>query len=96
MALGGVDRPDGDDVHLGLYLQHFETPFIAETEKYYKNETKRLLEGTSFSDFLERLEARLKEEKDRSDRYLHASTSKIASVPPLTNIISLFDILLAL
>lgn len=65
-----------------MYREHFEVPFIAATEKYYKTESERFLTENSVSDYLKRAEERLREEEDRIERYLNANTRKTASTHP--------------
>lgn len=59
-----------------MYKEHFEAPFIAATEKYYKTESEAFLAENTVSDYLKRAEERLREEEDRIERYLNANTRK--------------------
>ena len=59
-----------------VYNEHFEVPFIEETEKYYRQESKAFLTSNSASAYLKKAEARLNEEEERLIRYLHSQTRK--------------------
>lgn len=59
-----------------MYKEHFETPFITATEKYYKAESEAFLLQNSVSDYLKKAEERLREEEDRVERYLNSNTRK--------------------
>jgi len=59
-----------------VYKEHFETPFITATEKYYKAESEAFLLQNSVSDYLKKAEERLREEEDRVERYLNSNTRK--------------------
>ncbi|EJC98883.1 Cullin-domain-containing protein [Fomitiporia mediterranea MF3/22] len=72
----GLDETDTNKQSLDVYKDHFEIPFIAATEKYYKTESEAFLAENSVSDYLKKAEERLKEEEDRVDRYLHTTTRK--------------------
>jgi cullin 1 len=62
-----------------VYKEHFETPFIAATEKYYTEESEAFLAENSVSDYLKKAEDRLREEEDRVERYLNTNTRKTVS-----------------
>ncbi|KAH8103781.1 Cullin-domain-containing protein [Phellopilus nigrolimitatus] len=72
----GLDESDTNKQSLDVYKDHFESPFIAATELYYKNESESFLAENSVSDYLKRAEERLKEEEDRVERYLNTVTRK--------------------
>jgi cullin 1 len=72
----GIDESDLNKTYLDNYKQHFERPFLAATEAYYKNEPWRFYAETSLSGRLKKIEERLQEEEDRVERYLHTSTRK--------------------
>jgi cullin 1 len=61
---------------LDNYKEHFEIPFLAATEAYYKHESDSFVVENSVSDYLKKAEERLKEEEDRVERYLHTTTRK--------------------
>ncbi|KAL1736658.1 Cullin [Schizophyllum commune] len=72
----GLDEADITKVCLDVYRDHFETPFLADTEKYYKTESDTFLAQNSISDYLKKAEERLREEEDRVERYLNNQTRK--------------------
>ncbi|KAF8651092.1 hypothetical protein AX16_004892 [Volvariella volvacea WC 439] len=72
----GLDNNDPNKECLDVYKEHFELPFIAATEQYYKAESEAFLASNSISDYLKKAEDRLKEEEDRVERYLHTKTRK--------------------
>ncbi|KAH7101599.1 Cullin-domain-containing protein [Auriculariales sp. MPI-PUGE-AT-0066] len=72
----GLDEQDSNKASLEVYKEHFETPFINATEKYYKTESEAFLSQNSVSDYLKKAEERLREEEDRVERYLNSSTRK--------------------
>lgn len=72
----GLDESDTNKQSLDVYKEHFESPFIATTEKYYKTESEAFLAENSVSDYLKKAEERLKEEEDRVERYLNTVTRK--------------------
>lgn len=72
----GLDESDTNKACLEVYKEHFETPFLDATEKYYKQESESFLAESSVSDYLKKAEDRLREEEDRVDRYLNTSTRK--------------------
>jgi cullin 1 len=65
---------------LEVYKEHFESPFIIATEKYYKIESDTFLAQKSTSGYLKQAEQRLREEEDRAERYLNAETRKTVSL----------------
>ncbi|KAF9263079.1 Cullin repeat-containing protein [Marasmius fiardii PR-910] len=70
----GVDDSDISKVCLNAYTEHFENPFMEATESYYKKESESFLAQKSVSEYLKKVEERLKEEEDRVDRYLNPHT----------------------
>lgn len=72
----GIDEADINKASLDVYKEHFETPFLDATEKYYKTESDSFLAENSVSDYLKKAEERLREEEDRVERYLHTQTRK--------------------
>ena len=73
-----MDETDSNKASLEVYKEHFEVPFIAATEKYYKAESDLFLAENTVSDYLKKAEERLREEEDRIERYLNANTRKTA------------------
>ncbi|KAE9389355.1 Cullin-domain-containing protein [Gymnopus androsaceus JB14] len=72
----GLDNNDPNKECLDVYKEHFETPFIEATEKYYKKESETFLASNTVSEYLKKAEDRLREEEDRIERYLHTKTRK--------------------
>ncbi|EJC98884.1 Cullin-domain-containing protein [Fomitiporia mediterranea MF3/22] len=70
----GIDTENANEESLDIYKDHFENPFIAATEEYYKAESEAFLAENSVSDYLKKVEGRLKEEQERVDMYLHHIT----------------------
>jgi len=70
----GLDEADINKAHLDVYKEHFEIPFLEATEKYYKLESEAFLAENSISDYLKKVEQRLREEEDRVERYLNTNT----------------------
>ncbi|CCA67819.1 probable SCF complex member Cullin 1 [Serendipita indica DSM 11827] len=64
----GLDETDSNKASLEVYKEHFEVPFIAATEKYYKAESDLFLAENTVSDYLKKAEERLREEEDRIER----------------------------
>ncbi|KAG5642526.1 hypothetical protein DXG03_002599 [Asterophora parasitica] len=72
----GLDGTDLNKECLDVYKSDFEGPFLATTEDYYKKESEAFLAANSVSDYLRKVEERLREEEDRVERYLHTKTRK--------------------
>ncbi|KAF8527458.1 Cullin-domain-containing protein [Hysterangium stoloniferum] len=73
----GLDEADSNKASLEVYREHLEVPFIAATEKHYKQESDAYLAENSVSDYLKRAEERLREEEDRVERFLNTNTRKL-------------------
>ncbi|GLB34233.1 putative cullin family protein [Lyophyllum shimeji] len=72
----GLDNADLNKECLDVYKEHLEGPFLEATEDYYKKESESFLAANSVSDYLKKVEDRLREEEDRVERYLHTKTRK--------------------
>ena len=72
----GLDNADPNKECLDVYKDHFEAAFIDATEQYYKQESDSFLTESTVSDYLKKVEDRLREEEDRIERYLHTKTRK--------------------
>ncbi|KIY44800.1 Cullin-domain-containing protein [Fistulina hepatica ATCC 64428] len=72
----GLDENDINKACLDVYKEHFETPFIEATEKYYRQESEAFIAQNSVSEYLKKAEDRLREEEDRIERYLNTQTRK--------------------
>lgn len=75
----GLDDTDSNRTNLEIYKEAFEKPFLAQTEAYYKLESEAYIAENSVTDYMKKAVARLQEEEDRVDMYLHASTKKPVS-----------------
>lgn len=72
----GLDESDINKVSYEVYKEHFETPFLDATEKYYRKESEAFLAENSVPDYMKKAEERLREEEDRVERYLNTNTRK--------------------
>jgi cullin 1 len=72
-----IDESDLNKASLDIYKEHFEIPFLTATEAYYKHESESFIAENPVSDYLKKVEERLKEEEDRVERYLHTTTRKL-------------------
>ena len=72
----GLDEDDISAVHLGVYREHFEIPFLRATEKYYKLKSETFLPENGISNYLEKAEEWLREEEGRVERCLNTETRK--------------------
>lgn len=72
----GLDESDINKVSYEVYKEHFESPFLEATEKYYRKESEQFLAENSVPDYMKKAEERLREEEDRVERYLNTNTRK--------------------
>ncbi|BGP43648.1 ubiquitin ligase (cullin) of SCF [Rhodotorula kratochvilovae] len=72
----GLDEADTNRQNLEVYRSAFEVPFLAATEAFYTSESEQYLAANSVTEYMKKAEARLGEEENRVDLYLHASTRK--------------------
>jgi len=72
----GLDETDSQRTNLDVYKEAFEKPFLVKTESYYKAESEAYIAENSVTDYMKKAVARLQEEEDRVDMYLHGSTKK--------------------
>eukprot|EP00741_Cyanophora_paradoxa_P010023 tig00000157_g9709.t1 len=61
---------------LQMYADCFEKVFLEETNAFYRSEGERFKSQTDVPDYLKHVETRLKEENERVNNYLDASTKK--------------------
>ncbi|KAK3687260.1 Cullin [Podospora appendiculata] len=67
----GLDETDSSKTTLDVYRYHFERPFLEATRKFYQNESKQFVAENSVVEYMKKAEARLLEEAERVDVYLH-------------------------
>jgi len=72
-ALG--NRIDDGLAKQWVYKQNFEALFLEETREYYANESTEFVQTHTVTDYLKKVEQRLKEESDRCVLYLTPSTN---------------------
>ncbi|KAJ1591174.1 hypothetical protein NDA11_006788 [Ustilago hordei] len=82
----GLDETDTNRQNLDVYRQEFEKPFIEATEVYYTAESDAFVSQNTATDYMKKAEIRLKEEEDRVELYLHAST-RTKLVPTSDNVL---------
>ncbi|WVQ84971.1 hypothetical protein IAT38_007135 [Cryptococcus sp. DSM 104549] len=70
----GLDEADAQRQNLEVYKTYFQAQFIVATEQYYRAESRDFVGSNSVSDYMKKAEARLQEEADRVNLYLHDST----------------------
>eukprot|EP00041_Stephanoeca_diplocostata_P032530 m.1043233 g.1043233 ORF g.1043233 m.1043233 type:complete len:776 (-) comp24167_c0_seq5:2631-4958(-) len=61
-----------DCARFAVYKRDFEGPFLEQTREYYQREASIFVQSTTCSEYLERIESRLKEEVRRAQRVLHS------------------------
>ncbi|XP_065840946.1 cullin-3-like [Oscarella lobularis] len=57
-----------------VYEEEFERPFLEETAEFYKVESQNLLTENSASVYIRKVDARVREERERATHYLDPST----------------------
>ncbi|KAI2469891.1 Cullin-domain-containing protein [Annulohypoxylon bovei var. microspora] len=67
----GLDEHDATKSTLDTYRFHFEKPFLAATEEFYRAESKQFVAENSVVEYMKKAEARLSEEEERVRMYLH-------------------------
>ncbi|KAI1381903.1 Cullin-domain-containing protein [Hypoxylon crocopeplum] len=67
----GLDEHDATKSTLDTYRYHFEKPFLAATEEFYKAESKQFVAENTVVEYMKKAEARLAEEEERVRMYLH-------------------------
>lgn len=72
----GIDDADATKINLDVYRNDFQQAFLDETLAYYKRESADFISTNSITDYMKKVESRLREEDDRVELYLHASTRR--------------------
>jgi cullin 1 len=72
-----LDDSDLNRVCVGTYKEHFENPFNAATEIYYRQESEAFSAANSVLDYFKKVEEWLKGEEDRVERCLDIQTRKV-------------------
>lgn len=67
----GLDETDNAKSTLDVYRYYFERPFIAATEKFYKQESQQFMSDNTVTEYMRKAETRLEEERHRVGLYLH-------------------------
>lgn len=67
----GLDEADPSKSTLDVYRYHFERPFLAATREFYVAESKQYVAENSVVEYMKKAEARLAEEEERVNMYLH-------------------------
>ncbi|OTA69546.1 Cullin-domain-containing protein [Hypoxylon sp. EC38] len=67
----GLDEHDATKTTLDTYRFHFEKPFLAATEEFYRTESKQFVAENSVVEYMKKAETRLAEEEERVRMYLH-------------------------
>lgn len=70
----GLDEADAQRQNLDTYRKHFQTQFLEATDTYYRAESSAFVGSNSVADYMKKAEARLQEEADRVNLYLHDNT----------------------
>ncbi|KAH3672368.1 hypothetical protein WICPIJ_010053 [Wickerhamomyces pijperi] len=76
----GIDVNDLKKPNLAVYIDHFETPFLAATKQYYTAESSEYLASHNVIDYMKKAEQRINEEESRETLYLDEHSKK-----PLTD-----------
>ncbi|CDK29554.1 unnamed protein product [Kuraishia capsulata CBS 1993] len=72
----GFELSDFRKKNLSIYMSAFETPFLRETENFYRKESREFLQNNSVVDYITKAEARLSEENTRITALLDDHTKK--------------------
>jgi cullin 1 len=67
----GLDETDPNRTTLEVYRFYFEKPFLDATRDFYATESKQFVAENSVVEYMKKAEARLQEEEDRVNMYLH-------------------------
>ncbi|KAL3418371.1 cullin family protein [Phlyctema vagabunda] len=67
----GLDEADPTKSTLDVYRFYFERPFLDATKAFYQAESKQFVAENSIVEYMKKAEARLDEEEQRVEMYLH-------------------------
>ena len=70
-------------LHLQLYEEIFEKPFLKATGEYYKEEAQKLLQEGSISVYMERVIQKIESENMRSRKFLYPGSYQKVKMKPL-------------
>uniref|UniRef100_A0A914RVR8 Cullin N-terminal domain-containing protein n=1 Tax=Parascaris equorum TaxID=6256 RepID=A0A914RVR8_PAREQ len=65
---------------LRVYREYFEKRFLEDTEAYFAHEAAEFIQANPVTEYMKKVETRLKEEKQRCDLYLNPSTQEDADL----------------
>lgn len=68
----GLDEADPTKSTLDVYRYNFERPFLEATKEFYQAESKQFVAENSIVEYMKKAEARLDEEEERVNMYLHS------------------------
>ncbi|TVY34074.1 Cullin, partial [Lachnellula occidentalis] len=71
----GLDDSDSTKSTLDVYRFHFEKPFLEATKAFYQAESKQFVAENSIVEYMKKAEARLDEEEERVEMYLHSDVT---------------------
>lgn len=74
VTLGFSTNAQTDAVNLDFYRTEFESAFLTATEMYYTAESSQFIATNQVSDYMQKVESRIKEEEKRVRTYMHADT----------------------
>jgi cullin 3 len=57
-----------------IYNEFFEKPFLETTTQFYRYESLQFIHRNTCSDYMKKVEVRIKEEMDRAQKYLNPQT----------------------